>query len=76
MWFWRRTEKISWTIRVRNEEVLYKVKEERYTTKRRQGGRICDILRRNCLLKYIIEGKIEGGTEVAERQGRNKPATG
>jgi hypothetical protein len=29
MWCWRRTEKISWTDRVRNEEVLRGVKEDR-----------------------------------------------
>jgi hypothetical protein len=29
MWCWRRNEKISWTDRVRNEEVLHRVKEER-----------------------------------------------
>ena len=38
MWCWRRMEKISWTDRVRNEEVLLRVKEERNilrTVKRR-----------------------------------------
>jgi hypothetical protein len=29
MWCWRRMVKISWTDRVRNEEVLQRVKEER-----------------------------------------------
>jgi hypothetical protein len=29
MWCWRRMEKISWTDRVRNEEVFHRVKEER-----------------------------------------------
>jgi hypothetical protein len=29
MWCWRRMENISWTDRVRNEEVLHRVKEER-----------------------------------------------
>jgi hypothetical protein len=29
MWCWRRMEKISWTDRVKNEEVLHRVKEER-----------------------------------------------
>jgi hypothetical protein len=29
MWCWRRMEKISWTDRVRNEEVLHRSKEER-----------------------------------------------
>jgi hypothetical protein len=28
-WCWRRMEKISWTDRVRNEEVLHTVKKER-----------------------------------------------
>jgi hypothetical protein len=27
-------------------------------------------LRRNCLLKHVIEGKIEGRIEVTERRGR------
>ena len=42
------------------------------TTKRRTANLICHILRRNCLLKYIIEGKIEEGIEVTERQGRRR----
>ena len=29
MWCWRRMEKISWTDRVRNEDVLLRVKEQR-----------------------------------------------
>jgi hypothetical protein len=40
-----------------------RVKEERstiQTTKRRKNTWIGHILRRNCLLKHIIEGKIEG----------------
>jgi hypothetical protein len=52
-------EKISWTDRVKNEEVLYRVKEERnslHTIKRRKAKWIGHILRRNCLLKHVIEG--------------------
>ena len=30
------------------------------------------ILRRNCLLKQVIEGKIKGDMEVARRRGRCK----
>jgi hypothetical protein len=55
-------EKTRWTDRVRNEEVLQKVKKERNiisTIKRRKANRIGHILRRNCLLKHVIEGKIE-----------------
>ena len=40
MWCWRRMEKISWTDRVRNEEVLLRDKEERnilHTVKRKEG---------------------------------------
>jgi hypothetical protein len=29
MWFWRKKEKISWTDRVKNGEVLHRVKEDR-----------------------------------------------
>jgi hypothetical protein len=63
MWCWRRMEKIRWTDRVRNEEVLHRVKEERnivHTIKRRKANSIGHILSRNCLLKYVIEGELEG----------------
>jgi hypothetical protein len=69
MWCWRRMEKINWIDRVRNEEVLQSVKEERnilHTLKRRQANWISHILRRNCLVKHVIEGKIEGSVEVTE----------
>jgi len=41
MWSWRSMEKISWTVRERNEEVLERVKEERnilQTIKGRKEG--------------------------------------
>jgi hypothetical protein len=47
MWCWRRMEKISWTDRVRNEDVLHRVKEERnivHTIKRRKANWIGHIL--------------------------------
>ena len=77
MWCWRRMENISWTDRVRNEEVLYRVKEQRNiihicTVKRRKANWIGHILRVNCLLKYVIEGKIEGRVEVTGRRGRRR----
>ena len=59
---WKSTEKISWTNRVRNE-VLHRVKEERnilHTIKIRKDYCTGLILHMNCLLKRIIEGKIEG----------------
>ena len=39
---------------------------------RRNADWIRHILRRNCLLKRIIEGKIEGGIEVTGRRGRRR----
>jgi hypothetical protein len=63
MWCCRRMEKISWTERVKNEEVLHIAKEERnilLTIKRGKANWICHILRRNYLLKHVIKGKIKG----------------
>ena len=60
---------IRWTDRVRNKELFNRVKEERnivQTTKRKKAKGIGHILYRNCLLKHVIEGKIE----VKERRGR------
>jgi hypothetical protein len=75
MWCWRRMEKISWTDRVRYEEVLHRVKEERnvvHTMKRRKANWIGHILRRNCFLKHVIEGKLEGRIEMTGRRGRRR----
>jgi hypothetical protein len=52
---------------VRNEESLLRVKEERkivHEVKRRKVNWMGHILLRNCLIKHIIEGKIEGRIEV------------
>ena len=60
---------------MRNEEVRHRVKEERnslLTIKRRKANWICHILRRNCLLKHIIEGKVEGRIEAVGRRGRRR----
>jgi len=54
--------KINWTDHVRNEEVLHSVNEERNilrTINRRKANWIGHIMRRNCLLKHVIEGKKE-----------------
>jgi hypothetical protein len=72
---WRRMEKISWIDRVRNEEVLHRVKEEMnilHTIQRRKANWIGHILRRNCLLKHVVEGKIEGRIEVTGNRGRRR----
>jgi hypothetical protein len=47
---------------MKNEEVLRRAKKERnilHTIKRRKANWIGHILRRKCLLKDVIEGKIE-----------------
>ena len=63
------------TDRLKNEEMLHGVKEERdilHTIKRRKDDWIGHILRRNCLLKHVIEGKIDGRINVTGRQGRRR----
>ena len=73
MWCWRRMEKISWTDHVRDEEVLLRVNEQRnilHEIRKPKANWIGHILRRNCLLKQVIEGKIKGQIEVTRRRGR------
>ena len=68
-------EKIIWTCRVRNEELLQRVKKERIileTIKRRRSNWTGQNSRRNCLPKHVIEGKIEGRMEVTLRRGRRR----
>jgi len=75
MWCRRRMYKISWTDHVRNEEVLLRVNEERnilQEIRKWKTNWIGHILRRNCLLKQVIEGKIKGDMEVARRRGRRR----
>jgi hypothetical protein len=60
---------------VRNEEVLFGVKEQRnilYEISKRKFNWIGQILLRNCLLQRVIEGKIKGGIEVTGRRGRRR----
>jgi len=69
---WRRMEKISWTDHARNEDVLLRVKEQRnilHEIRKRKANWIGHILRRNCLLQWVIEGMIKGGAEVTGRRG-------
>ena len=71
-WCWRRMEKISWTDHVRNEEVLLRVNEQRnilHEIRKRKANWIGHILRSNCFLKQVMEGKIKGVMEVTRRRG-------
>ena len=72
MWCWRRMVKISWIDHVRKEEVLLQVNEQRNilrAVRKRKANWIGHILRRNCLLKQVIEGKIKGEMDVTRRRG-------
>jgi len=60
---------------VRNEEVLLRVNEQRniiHEIIKRKANWIGHFLRRNCLLKQVIVGKIKGQIEVTRRQGRRR----
>ena len=62
MWCWRKMEKIIWTDHVRNEEVLLRVNEQNnilHEISKRKAIWIGHILRRNCLIRQVIEGKIK-----------------
>jgi hypothetical protein len=75
MWSCRRMEKISWTDHVRNEEILIRVKEQGnilHESSKRKVNWIGSILRRNCFLRQVIEGKVKGGIEVAGRRRRRR----
>jgi hypothetical protein len=61
---------ISCTDHVRNEEVLLRVKEQRnilHEISKQKASWIDHMLRTNCLLRQVIEGKTKGGIEVTGR---------
>ena len=56
-----REQKISWNDPVKKEEMLQRLKVDgniRHKIKRRESIWIGHILRRDCLLKHVIEGKL------------------
>jgi hypothetical protein len=68
-------EAISWSDRVKNKEVLQRDKEDKYilpTIRRRKANLISHIMRRNCCLKHVTGGKIEGRKEVKRRRDRTR----
>ena len=55
--------------------MLRRVNEQRnilHEIRKRKANCIDHILRRNCLVKHIIEGKIKGQIEVTRRRGRRR----
>ena len=51
------------------EHIIY---SQVHTVKRKKANWIGHILRRNCLLQRVIEGKIQGEIEVTGRQRRRR----
>jgi hypothetical protein len=68
--------KLTWSNRVRSEEVLCRVKEEMnilHKIKRRKANWIRHMLRRNRFLKkHVVEGKIQGRIDVTIIRGRRR----
>ena len=55
---------IQYKLYITNEEVLLRLKEQRnilHEIRKRKANWIGHILRRNCLLQRVTEGKIQGG---------------
>jgi len=73
MWCWWRMDKTSWTDRVKTDEVLHRIKENKnilHKTERRKANWIGHVFRRNCLLKHVVGGKIKVGRQATGRWGR------
>jgi len=67
--------KIIWTDRVKIEEVLHRAQNEGniiHIVWRRNVCWIGHVLRRNCVLKVITVGEIEGRAEVTGRRRRRR----
>jgi len=67
-------EKIGWTDRVKNGEVLCGVEKKKIpnTIKTTKAKRIGCTFSWNCLQKHFTEGEIERLIEVTERRGRRR----
>ena len=63
MWCWRRMEKVSWTQRVTNEQILERVGERRQMmglVRNRRHRWMGHVLRHGGLLREVMEGRVEG----------------
>jgi len=63
MWIWRKMEKISWTAKVSNSEVLNRVKENSCiinTINQWKHRWLGHVLRHDVLLRDILEGRMTG----------------
>jgi hypothetical protein len=71
MRYWRRMEKIKWSEKVTNEQVLERIGEKKILLNNilpRKANWIVHILRRICLLHDSIEGQVTGVKEVGRRR--------
>jgi hypothetical protein len=71
-------EKISWTDHVKNKEVLLRVKEQRnilHEISKRKANWIGHILRRDCFVQEVIEGKIKRGWGEDRRDRKTRKKT-
>jgi hypothetical protein len=71
MWCWMRMEKLKWSEKVTNEQVLERIGKKRTLPNnilRRKVNWICHILRRNCLLHDTIEGEMTEVKGVGRRR--------
>ena len=67
--------KISWTDRVKNKAALQRVKDGSnvpHTVQWRKANWVGHILRKNCLLDHVTEGKIEVKVGTGRRRRRHK----
>ena len=63
MWVWRRMERVKWTDKIKNAVVLERVEEVRIMLElisERKINWLGHWLRRNCLLKDVLEGMVNG----------------
>jgi hypothetical protein len=67
MWCWRRKQKIIWTNRVRNEEVLNKVKEKK--KKKKKKNILHKIKRRKA---GLVTSCVDTGKDISDRETRKK----
>ena len=68
-------EKMSWTDRVKNEEVLHRARKGRnilHSIKGRGANWFGHIWRGKCLLKHVIERTKEGKKEMTEIRERRR----
>ena len=75
MWCWRRMEKIKWSEKVINVQVLERTAEKRTLLNnilRRKANWIGHIMRTNCLLHDAIEGQMTEVKGIGRRRRRTQ----